>query len=61
MTPGSSVRHVSAVRHITKCATWPGDDPDEMPHNHSIYTMDHPDFIVCSFMENSIGLKLVDY
>ena len=28
------------------------DDP-------SIYTMDHPDFIVCSFMENSIGLKRV--
>ena len=25
----------------------------------SIYTMDHPDFIVCSFMENSIGLKSV--
>ena len=25
----------------------------------SIYTMDHPDFIVCSFMENSIGLKRV--
>ena len=23
----------------------------------SIYTMDHPDFIVCSFMEKSIGLK----
>ena len=23
----------------------------------SIYTMDHPDVIVCSFMENSIGLK----
>ena len=22
--------------------------------------MDHPDFIVCSFMENSIGLKRVD-
>ena len=21
--------------------------------------MDHPDFIVCSLMENSIGLKLV--
>ena len=26
----------------------------------SIYTMDHPDFIVCSFMENSIGLKRVN-
>ena len=25
----------------------------------SIYTMDHPDFIVCSFMENTIGLKRV--
>ena len=25
----------------------------------SIYTMDHPDFIVCSFMENSIGSKRV--
>ena len=24
----------------------------------SIYTMDHPDFIVCSFMENSTGLKI---
>ena len=23
----------------------------------SIFTMDHPDFIVCSFMEDSIGLK----
>ena len=23
----------------------------------SIYTMDHPDVIVCSFMVNSIGLK----
>ena len=25
----------------------------------SIYTMDHPDFIVCSFLENSISLKRV--
>ena len=25
----------------------------------SIDVMDHPDFIVCSFMENSIGLKRV--
>ena len=25
----------------------------------SIYTMDHPAFIVCSFMENSIGVKRV--
>ena len=25
----------------------------------SIDTMDHPDFIACSFMENSIGLKRV--
>ena len=25
----------------------------------SIYTMDHPDFIVCNFMENFIGLKWV--
>ena len=25
----------------------------------SRYIMDHPDFIVCSFMENSIGLKRV--
>ena len=25
----------------------------------SIYTMDYPDFILCSFMENSIGLKRV--
>ena len=25
----------------------------------SVYTMDHPDFIICSFMENSIGLKRV--
>ena len=25
----------------------------------SIYTMDHPIFIVCSFMENSIGLKKI--
>ena len=23
----------------------------------SVYTVDHPDFIVCSHMENSIGLK----
>ena len=22
-----------------------------------VYTMEHPDFIVCSFLENSIGLK----
>ena len=27
--------------------------------DHSIYTMAHPDFIVCSFMGNSIGLKRV--
>ena len=27
----------------------------------SIYTMDHPDFIVCSFMENSIGVKRVKH
>ena len=26
----------------------------------SIYTMDHSDFIVCSFMENSNGLKRVN-
>ena len=26
----------------------------------NIYTMEHPDFILCSFMENSIGLKKVD-
>ena len=26
----------------------------------SIYIMDHPDFIVCSFMEISIGLKRVE-
>ena len=26
----------------------------------SIYTMDHPDFIVCSLMENSIGLKWIN-
>ena len=25
----------------------------------SVYTMDHPDFIACSFMEYSIGLKRV--
>ena len=25
----------------------------------SSYTMDHPHFIVCSFMENSIGLKTI--
>ena len=25
----------------------------------SLYTMDHPDFIVCSFMEKPIGLKKV--
>ena len=25
----------------------------------SIYTMNHPDLIACSFMENSIGLKRV--
>ena len=23
----------------------------------SIYTMDHPDYFVCSIMENSIGVK----
>ena len=27
----------------------------------SIYVMDHSDFIVCSFMENSTGLKRFDY
>ena len=27
----------------------------------SIYTMDHPDFIACSFMENCVGLKRVKY
>ena len=26
-------------------------------YNPIIYTIDHPDFIVCSFKENSIGLK----
>ena len=26
-----------------------------------MYTMDYPDFIVCSFMENFIGLKWVSY
>ena len=30
-----------------------------MSHDSSINTMDHPDFIVCSFMKNSIGLKMV--
>ena len=24
MTPGSAVRHVSATRHVTHYATWPG-------------------------------------
>ena len=28
-----------------------------IPSDPSIYTMDHTDFIVCSFVENSIGLK----
>ena len=28
-------------------------------YDPSMYTMDHPDFIGCSFMENSIGLKRV--
>ena len=23
-TPGSAVRQVSTVRHVTDCATWPG-------------------------------------
>ena len=27
--------------------------------DHLIYAMDHPGFIVCSIMENSIGLKKV--
>ena len=27
----------------------------------SIYAMDHPDFIVCGFMENSFGLKRVKW
>ena len=27
----------------------------------STYIMDHPDFIVCSFVENSIGLKTVKF
>ena len=45
------------------------EDPDEMPHKGACLeiisqdlwkcTMDHPDFIVCSCMENSIGLKRV--
>ena len=49
------------------------EDPDEMAHNQkkkyifveiiindpSTYTMDNPDFMVCGFMENSIGLKKV--
>ena len=26
----------------------------------SVYTMDHPDFIICSFTENFIGLKRVN-
>ena len=26
----------------------------------SIYIMDHPDLIVCSFMDNSIGVKRVN-
>ena len=30
-----------------------------MTRASSIYTMGHPDFIVCSFMKNSIGLKRV--
>ena len=28
-------------------------------YDPTIYTIDHPDFIVCSFMENSIGLKRI--
>ena len=27
-------------------------------HDHLIFTMAHPDFIVCSLMRNSIGLKI---
>ena len=29
-------------------------------YDPSIYTMEHPDFIVGSFMENSIGLKKIN-
>ena len=31
-----------------------------LTYDPSIYTVDHPHFIVCSFMENSIGLKRVN-
>ena len=41
----SSEKEIQYILEIITC------DP-------SIYTMDHPDFIACSFMENSIGLKL---
>ena len=27
----------------------------------TVNTMDHPDLIACSFMENSIGLKMVQH
>ena len=27
----------------------------------SVYTMDHPEFTVCRFIENSIGLKRVNF
>ena len=27
--------------------------------SHSVYIIDHPDFILCSFMENSVRLKIV--
>ena len=30
-------------------------------YNGLIYTMDHPDFIVCNFIEFSIGLKRVKF
>ena len=27
----------------------------------SLYTMDHPDFIACSYVEKAIGLKKVSH
>ena len=44
----SSEKEIQYILEIITC------DP-------SIYTMDHPAFIACRFMENSIGLKRVKH
>ena len=63
------IRHNAAFQHSLYCLIIQNPSPEEKIQyfleiiscdpsvEPSIYRMDHPDFIACSFIEKSIGLK----